>query len=152
MAQVQWPTGTRTESFGFLLQSLARRMDTIVKARLHDIGVEFRFFPSLMMLLAKDGQSQRELGGRFGLPEYQTSRNIDAMEQHGLVERRPCPESRRTTLVYLTKEGREVAESLPPHIVALNAEFLSPLTSDERVMAIELLQKLLVADAADHTP
>ena len=142
MARHEWPEGTRTESFGFLLQLLARNNRQEMSDRLDEIGLEFRFFPYLMFLLARDGQSQRELGKHISDPEYQTSRNLDALGKADLIERRPSPTSRRTTLVFLTKRGRKLAERLPALIRKSNDEFLEALTSTERNQLLQIMQKL----------
>nr|WP_255744269.1 MarR family transcriptional regulator [Aliiroseovarius sediminis] len=100
-----------------------------------------------MQLLAQDGQSQRELGKKLKLPEYQISRNLDAMAQDDLIERRSHPSNRRTTQVFLTQKGREMAQKLPPLINALNNTFLRDLTKDERDTLISLLQRVLLTTA-----
>ena len=132
-------------SFGHFLQQLARRNREDMSDRLEKVGLEFRFFPYLMFLLAKDGQSQRELGSHISDPEYQTSRNLDAMGKSGLIERRSSPISRRTTLVFLTKEGRKIAEGLPKLIRQANDDFLATLSERERTQLEKLMQKVAVA-------
>ncbi|MCK8483363.1 MarR family winged helix-turn-helix transcriptional regulator [Aliiroseovarius sp. S2029] len=143
MTSANWPEGTHKESFGFLSQVLARRMDEAMKQRLADLDLDFRFFMTLMQLLAQDGQSQRELGAKLTLPEYQVSRNLDAMARDGLIERRADPSSRRTTRVFLTDKGRAVAQKLPPLIHGLNDSFLNVLSGDERTALINMLQRVL---------
>ncbi|WP_289040236.1 MarR family transcriptional regulator [uncultured Aliiroseovarius sp.] len=147
MADASWPKGTQIESFGFLTQALARCVDGAMKERLADLDLNFRFFMTLMQLLAQDGQSQRELGKKLKLPEYQISRNLDAMAQDDLIERRSHPSNRRTTQVFLTQKGREMAQKLPPLINALNNTFLRDLTKDERDTLISLLQRVLLTTA-----
>lgn len=143
LAQLQWPSGTRRQSFGFLLQLLARHVDQDMKARIEDLGIIPKHFETLMVLLASSGISQREMGQKLFLPEYQISRNLDAMEADGLVERRPSPTSRRTTELFLTEKGREVAMQLPPLINNLNSEFLQVLDDSEKATLVELLQRVL---------
>ena len=143
MANAQWPKGTHTESFGFLTQVLARHVEAAMKERLDSLDLEFRFFTTLMQLLAEDGQSQRVLGARLNLPEYQVSRNLDAMAKQGLVERRPDAENRRVMQVFLTDEGRALANRLPPMINELNAELLSSLSRTEQKTLISMLQRVL---------
>lgn len=143
MTGANWPGRTQKESLGFLSQVLARRVDEAMKKQLAGLDLDFRFFMTLMQLLAQDGQSQRELGSKLNLPEYQVSRNLDAMANGGLIERRTNPSSRRTTQVFLTIKGRTLAEKLPPLITDLNDRFLSVLTRDERVMLINMLQRIL---------
>ncbi len=143
MTDATWPKGTQKESFGFLTQVLARRVDDAMKRQLAVLDLDFRFFMTLMQLLAQDGQSQRALCGKLNLPEYQVSRNLDAMVKSDLVERRPDPNSRRTTQVFLTAKGRRLAQMLPPLINDLNDSFLNGLTTDERAALIGMLQRIL---------
>lgn len=143
MTDATWPKGTQKESFGFLTQVLARRVDDAMKRQLAVLDLDFRFFMTLMQLLAQDGQSQRALCGKLNLPEYQVSRNLDVMVKSDLVERRPDPNSRRTTQVFLTGKGRRLAQKLPPLINDLNDSFLNGLTTDERAALIGMLQRIL---------
>ncbi|MCV6546377.1 MAG: MarR family transcriptional regulator [Cohaesibacter sp.] len=131
----------RTESFGFLIQVLARRIDTTMKEELLKVGVDVKIFVNLMLLSEQDGINQRQLGEKLDFPEYYTSRNVDSLVKAGFVERRQDPNSRRTFLIYLTDKGREKAKLLPPIVKKVNDQYLKELTSDERKQLISLLQK-----------
>lgn len=133
----------REESFGFLVQTLARRMDERMKARLKELDVDLKIFANLMFLSHKDGITQREIGNHLNFPEYYTSRNVDSLIKYGFAERRPDPTSRRSLLVFLTDKGREKAKQLPPVIEAMNDETLVNLTQKERVQLMSLMQKVL---------
>lgn len=113
-----------------------------MKEQLAKIGIDKKIFSNLMLLLEKDGITQRELGRLLEFPEYFTSRTVDVLVDKGFVERRADPNSRRTTLVYLTDKGRETAKQLPPIIGAVNADYLAPLNIEERKQMISLLQKV----------
>ena len=132
----------RENSFGFLVQVLARRIDAKMKVRLSEAGVEFKLFPNLVMLLQEDGINQRQLGDKLGFPEYAVSRNIDALIKVGLAERRPDPNSRRSQLIFLTGKGRETAENLPRIIAENNDESLQALSETEREILMQLLRKV----------
>ena len=131
----------REGSFGFLIQTLARRLDATMKDRLQECGVDIKIFANLMVLSEQDGINQRQLGEKLDFPEYYTSRNVDAAVKAGLVERRPDPNSRRSFLVFLTQAGRDKAAQLPKIIKKTNDDFLAPLSPDERRDVVRLLQK-----------
>lgn len=139
------PKGVGRESFGYLLQILSRRMETQMKQRLSEIGVDFRVFANLMVLAIEEGVNQRQLGQRSDFPEYYTSRNIDLLVKEDLAERRPDPNSRRSTLIYLTPKGREIANLLPDVVRQCNADFLTGLEDAERTELIRLMQKVVAA-------
>ena len=148
MAQTSEDSGLGEESFGFLIQLLARRVETKMKTKLETVGVDIKLFANLITLYRRDGVNQRELGRRLDFPEYYTSRNVDLLVKEGLVERRSDPDSRRTTLIFLTKKGRAMASQLPRLIREANKEHLATLTQKERVLILELLQKAAETSAA----
>ncbi|MCK8464588.1 MarR family winged helix-turn-helix transcriptional regulator [Aliiroseovarius sp. S1339] len=141
MTQVPEPNGIRESSFGFLIQTLARRIDADMKERLKEHGVDLKIFANLMFLSAKDGITQREIGNELNFPDYYTSRNVDALIQEGFAERRPDPKSRRTTLIFLTPKGRKKAAELPKVIWASNEKSLARLSANERNQVMHLLKK-----------
>jgi DNA-binding MarR family transcriptional regulator len=130
----------RENSFGFLVQTLAKRLDIMMRDELKPHDVDLKIFANLMFLSEKDGVNQREIGNTLNFPEYYTSRNVDALVERGFAERRPDPNSRRSFLIYLTPEGKAKAKQLPPVIKRVNARILSDLTESEQKQVIGLLQ------------
>ncbi len=130
-------------SFGFLIQTLARRIDAGMKERLKERDIDIKIFANLMFLSGNEGVTQKEIGNRLNFPDYYTSRNVDALIKQGFAERRPDPNSRRTTLIYLTDKGRAKAAELPAVIRASNEETLADLSAKEREQVMALLQKVL---------
>ena len=143
MTQAPETDGIRENSFGFLIQTLARRIDGDMKERLKGHGVDLKIFANLMFLSAKDGVTQREIGNSLNFPDYYTSRNVDALIKEGFAERRPDPNSRRTTLIFLTAKGRKKAAELPDVIRASNEKTLAALSAGERTQVVRLLQKAI---------
>ena len=142
MTQVSLKDHRKEDSFGFLIQTLARAIDAKMKAELKEVGVDVKIFANLMMLGQQDGINQRQIGKRLNFPEYFTSRNVDALVEAGYAVRRPDPDSRRSFLVYLTDAGRAKAEQLPTIVKRVNDDVLSDLTAAERKRVIGLLQKV----------
>lgn len=140
MTQITLQDHKREESFGFLIQTIARTIEVKMKAELKAVGVDIRIFANLMALGQEDGINQREIGARLNFPEYFTSRNVDALVEAGYAERRPDPESRRTYLVFLTEAGREKAKQLPEIVYRVNSEVLKDLPEAERKTMIGMLQ------------
>ena len=143
MTQVSESNGIRENSFGFLIQTLARRIDGDMKLRLKDHGVDLKVFANLMFLSARDGVTQRDIGNSLNFPDYYTSRNVDALIKEGFAERRPDPKSRRSTLIFLTEKGRNKAAELPDVIRTANEHTLQNLNTEERQQVIHLLQKIV---------
>jgi DNA-binding MarR family transcriptional regulator len=90
------------------------------------------------------GVSQRRLMDELGLTSGTVSVRMDRLVEEGLVERRVDPESRRTTLITLTPEGRALFERVVPAHLANERRLLAALTTDEQDLLASLLRKLLV--------
>ncbi|SIO15950.1 transcriptional regulator, MarR family [Parasphingorhabdus marina DSM 22363] len=142
MAKISAGQKQRQSSFGFLMQVIARRIDATMKEELAKIDVDVKLFANLMVLSDRDGITQKELGHLLEFPDYFTSRNVDALIDAGLAERRPDPNSRRSVLVFLTDKGRKKATELPRVIQKVNSQFLEPLKSSEKKAIIQLLHKV----------
>ena len=141
MVQVMKARQIREGSFGFLIQTLARRIDATMRRRLQAIDVDVKVFANLMALSEEDGINQRQLGEKLDVPEYYTSRNVDALVAAGYAERQPDPHSRRSFLIFLTDAGRAKAALLPKIIREVNEFHLQDFSSDEHKALIGLLQK-----------
>ena len=142
LTQISSGKKTGENSFGFLIQTLARRLDVRMRDELKELDIDLKIFANLMFLSMEDGVNQREIGNRLNFPEYYTSRNVDALVALGYAERRPDPKSRRSFLIYLTPAGREKAKLLPPVIERVNNEILADLSKDEQNQVIKLLQRV----------
>lgn len=142
MTQISIETAKREASVGFLVQSLARKYDALMKLKLDEVGVKFKHFPILMMLREQDGVNQSKLGEKLNFPQYFTSRNVDALVNAGLVERRPDPASRRTILIFLTAAGGAKADQLPEIVRFVNDQVLRACEPLEKAKLTELLQKV----------
>ncbi|WP_299664719.1 MarR family transcriptional regulator [uncultured Ruegeria sp.] len=141
MTQIKRTKHIREGSFGFLIQTLARDIDTKMKAALREVDVDVKVFANLMLLADEDGINQRTLGEKLNFPEYFTSRNVDALVEAGFAERKPDPNSRRSFLIYLTESGRKKASELPRIVKQVNDDTLSDLNASERQQVVKLLQR-----------
>lgn len=124
------------------MQVMARRIHNRMKERLAELDLNINTFVNLMELRQEDGISQKRLGTLAEFPEYATSRNVDVMVEAGLVERRPDPNSRRSVRIFLTAQGRRLANKLPKIVAETNKEFLDNLKISEQKELVRLLRKL----------
>ena len=99
-------------------------------------------FDVLAQLSVAPGISQQELSDRLLVTKGNITTLLDKMTAQGLVERRPDPEDRRSYRLYLTEEGRQLAETLIPSHEDFIQEHISALTDEEQRTLLALLRDL----------
>lgn len=133
----------RSQSIGWLIQRLARRLEAQMGRLLAELGLVLPQFATLMTVLEHDGLSQTDIGNYFGAPPWAISRALDGLEAAGLVERRDSDVSRRAFSIHVTSKGRELAPRLFAQIAAMNESLLAPLSVAERKDLIAMLARLV---------
>ena len=68
---------------------------------------------------------------------------VDALEEEGLVERRPDPNDRRARIVVPTDAGREVLARAEGVVLRVEDEALSDLSAEDRRILRDLLTRLV---------
>jgi DNA-binding MarR family transcriptional regulator len=108
-------------------------------------------FPSLYwydVLLELDGAQggslrPSELAKRTPFERHSITRLIDRMEKRHLVERVPCPEDARGTVIRITEKGRELRRAMwPVYSNTIKARFADRLSEGDAEQLARLLQKL----------
>lgn len=133
----------RKSSVGWMLKMLSASLDNEMNSKLKPLRLNLAQFAILMTLLESDCLTQVELGKKISLPGYATTRNLDILEEAGLVKRQPHETSRRSLRVHVTDEGRAIAHKLFPIVREVNGELLSTLSNHEILQFETILTKLL---------
>lgn len=135
------------DSLGFLVRDTHRAFGKVLAAKISERGVTLGMWFFLRVLWEEDGLSQRELSRRIGMMEPTTVSAIATMERRGFVVRRPDKRDKRRRLVYLTRKGRALKQSLLPF--AFEANVIATRTLDEAKLAE--LRRLLAEVKANLT-
>jgi DNA-binding MarR family transcriptional regulator len=98
------------------------------------------------------GVSQRRLMDELGLTSGTISVRMDRLVGEGLVDRRPDPDSGRTTLISLTERGRELFERVVPAHLANERRMLSALSEEQLDGLAGLLRTLLTEFEGSRAP
>lgn len=96
----------------------------------------------LLFLWEKDGVSQQELCNATFKDKPSMTRLIDNMERQNLVVRIASKSDRRTNLVYLTRQGRELEDRTRMVANRTLKEALAGLTIEELRISQEVLRKV----------
>jgi DNA-binding MarR family transcriptional regulator len=71
------------------------------------------------------------------------SRQLDKLQQSGLVTRRRLRSDRRTVRIELTEAGRNLVPELETRVQANNARFLAEVSAEEQAVFTEVIKKML---------
>lgn len=133
----------REQSVGWMLKFLSTQIDKEMNQALKPYGLNLERFAILMTLLEGDGLTQSEIGKKIFMPGYAITRNIDALEVDGLVQRHKHKTSRRSFCIRLTQKGRLLAPTLFSTVKRINEDALSSLDKEEVMQLKQLLSKML---------
>ena len=100
----------------------------------------------MLGLLHDHGEmSQSQIAAHLGIRPQSLSEMLAKAEADGVIVRRQSPEDKRQTLVSLTELGQGRVITFRENHRRQAAEFLEPLTDEEKTTLAELLHKLIDA-------
>jgi DNA-binding MarR family transcriptional regulator len=123
---------------------------TAVNDAVSQHGVSTAQIGVLRQLANEPGLSGAELARRLLITPQGVQLAIKALEQRGLVERRPDPQHARILKVYLTHQGRDVASAVVSDAIAAHEAVFGVLTPDEQQTLRDLLARV-VEKGTGHT-
>lgn len=98
------------------------------------------------------GIDQVGLAARLGIDRNNVGVILTELEERGLVERRVDPADQRARRLYLTAKGEKLYQQFQPQNVAANDRILAPLSSRERELLLDLLVRVVQANAIYARP
>jgi DNA-binding MarR family transcriptional regulator len=104
------------EPLGFALAAAARKLAKFYAAALGERPLTPAQLVVLRRLWRADGQPMRDLAPRAGLDPTSLNWLVDQLEKAVLVERRRDAHDRRLVRVWLTDDGRALADELEPEV------------------------------------
>lgn len=113
-----------------------------VRSRLQDRGLTYARMRLLGTLHCKGSRIMSDISDDLGVTRRNVTALVDALEDEGLVRRRPHPTDRRATIIELTSEGAETTDSMYNGHREAVAGLFADLSEDERHELIRLLGSL----------
>ncbi len=103
----------RLTTWGLVMEATARINRELERELQEALGIPLTFFEVLLRLGRTPGAgvALNALATQVSFSSGGFSRLVDRMEAQGLVQRRPCPSNRRSTLVALTETGRSTLDT-----------------------------------------
>lgn len=126
---------------GFSLHDVARMMRRDFDRRAREEGLTRARWQVLWNLARHEGIHQAALAELLGVAPISLTRQLDRLEEEGLVERRPDPEDRRRFRLYLTDRAQPALCKLRKLAGQTRRRALAGLGHDD----VEALQRMLNA-------
>jgi DNA-binding MarR family transcriptional regulator len=123
---------TRAEELGRLLWRVIKLHRSRAHAVLDQLGLYRGQNFVLEVLWEQEGLMQSELAERTLVQPATITTSLQRMEAAGLVERRPDPRDQRVIRVYLTEDGRALAEPVRAAWRQLEQRTFAGFTPEER--------------------
>ena len=95
---------------------------------------------------------QSGLSERAGIDRTNTGRIVEELLKAGFVDRRVDDLDRRSRLLRVTAQGRDVLKRLRPLALALEDRLLAPLTAKEKEIFFDLVGRMIQANRAFLRP
>jgi DNA-binding MarR family transcriptional regulator len=145
--QVAW------RSFLLATQLLDEALDRQLQ---RDAGMPHAYYGILVALSESPQQTVRmsDLARMLRYSQSRLTHAISSMERNGWVQRRNCPNDRRSQLVSLTETGRStLAGTAPGHVAEVRRHVFDRLSSDEVTQLRSICAKVLEGlDPGDTIP
>lgn len=118
---------------------------------LHDellapFGISAGQLAVLMLIDAREPESQQQIALRLGVDRTSMVSLVDALESKELVVRRPDPQDRRRNVVELTEAGAQTLRRATKASDKAEQRLLSALTQPEAVQLRTLLGRIVTGD------
>lgn len=134
------------------MEALRSMLDLAEEADIADSGLTVPQIAVLRQLNAEDGLSLKELSQRLGLAHSTVSGIVDRLEQREFLHRRPDPDDRRFTRIYIdAKVTSYVKITYYSRRSAVLADVLENLTPAERDQILAAFAKIHDALSDDQS-
>ena len=134
-----------TESAGFLVGRVAHALKLRVQEFLDeaDIPISAEEISILTVLAHLEGpERMKPLAEKLGRDATTVSRQIAGLEEAEFVERRPCPEDGRATVVTITRAGSKLVERTIPLTLALRSRAKKGISKSDAEVLVNALSQM----------
>ncbi|OIR16223.1 transcriptional regulator SlyA [mine drainage metagenome] len=130
------------EQFAETLHLVAHAWRTELDRRLRPLGFSHSRWLLLMHLSRHDGCTHCELAQHMGIEAATLVKQVDHMEQEGLLKRCGSETDRRVKHLYLSPDGKKAVEIIRSNAAELRKEILDGSSKEDIGNAITVLQNV----------
>lgn len=137
------PTAVRDDALGELFWRVAREVRHTTRDRYEPWDITPGHARALVSLMRSGAVRLSTLSEHLRIAPRSTTEVVDALEEKGLVSRRPDPDDRRATLVEVTAAGRDAGVAIRSARAGHADAFFAKLSETDRTRLASILRKLL---------
>jgi len=130
------------DALGFAINNTGRAVTRLLMTAFAPYDVTPEQWSILKRLEEGDEISIKELSKRVGKDQANVTRISDLLERKGLVLRKPNPEDKRSSLVCLTEEGKQIIRQLDPIDEHVQQVLVKGIAEHEMELVKQLLTKM----------
>ena len=136
---------------GYLVHWAARLFRRMADRRLQPLGLAAGHLPVLTALIDSEPLSQKALTEHAGIEQPTMAATLARMERDLIIERRPDPRDRRSSLFSLAPATRAKVAAVQAAIEGMNVDALAVLPVEDRRRFREMLLAVIASLEADGT-
>jgi MarR family 2-MHQ and catechol resistance regulon transcriptional repressor len=125
-----------------LLNRTSEAVGTMSRKVLAPFGLNCNEYAILEILYEENGQSIYQIGEEVMVASSTMTYLVDKLEKNNYIRREASPEDRRSFIVRLTEDGKELVEEILPEHEAKMTEIFSCFTEEETENIMHLLGKV----------
>jgi DNA-binding MarR family transcriptional regulator len=130
------------DELGMLISTVARMKRTRFDNCARELGLTRPQWRALNIIRFKPGINQSQLARRLEVGHITVTRQLDALETMGWVERRPDPDDRRSWQLYLTPAADPIIARIDRLVAMLHEEEYLGVSARELAQAERVLRKI----------
>lgn len=130
------------DAIGFIINSTGRNLILLLNHKFTQYGITSEQWSLLKRLEEQDGVSIKDLTHRVEKDQGNVTRILDVLEKRELVKRTPNPDDKRSSLVFLTEEGKGLMENLIPIDEELQEVILNGVSKEELTLFKKIISKI----------
>jgi DNA-binding MarR family transcriptional regulator len=134
---------------GYLFKRAQVVLNGLHEEHLAPFGINAGELAVLLLIDAREPESQQQMAQRLGIDRTTMVGVIDALEGRGLVERHPDAADRRRNVIELTSSGRTTLRRATRASDQAEQRLLAELTQDEATQLRLLLRRIATGPARD---
>jgi DNA-binding MarR family transcriptional regulator len=138
-----WQEVLAPHNLGYRIKLLSQLLARSFQERLEPFGLTPFHWVVLCCLWKEDGLATSSIGERLQQVGGTLTGVLDRMEERGLVRRERDPRDRRICRIWLTEEGQQLQDVLPPIAQDLFEQAMTEISTSERERLSQLIDQVI---------